>query len=74
MIGQGHTSYGRYAKDRGVNPITYSYLLQQMNYQADLHGLSTKVNAAKVNKSEQFVQTQYTTTQHDRDIAQAVSP
>ncbi len=72
MIGQGHTSYGRYAKDRGVNPITILPLATDTK-SGGFAWLSTKVSAAKVNKSEQFVQTQYTTTQHDRDIAQAIS-
>ena len=72
MIGQGHTSYGRYAKDRGVNPITILPLATDAK-SGGFAWLSTKVSAAKVNKSEQFVQTQYTTTQHDRDIAQAIS-
>ncbi len=72
MIGQGHTSYGRYAKDRGVNPTTILPIATDAK-SGGFAWLSTKVSAARVNKSEQFVQTQYTTTQHDRDIAQAIS-
>ena len=72
MIGQGHTSYGRYAKDRGVNPITLLPLVTDSK-SGGFAWLSTKVSAARVNKHEQFVQTQYTTTQHDREIAQAIS-
>lgn len=72
MIGQGHTSYGRYAKDRGVNPITILPLSTD-ELSGGFAWLSTKVKAAKVNKHEQFVQTQYTTTQHDRDMVQAVT-
>ncbi|MEM7008062.1 MAG: molybdopterin-dependent oxidoreductase, partial [Thermodesulfobacteriota bacterium] len=72
MIGQGHTSYGRYAKDRGVNPINILPLATD-SLSGGFAWLSTKVNAAKVNKKEQFVQLQYTTEQHDRDIAQSVS-
>ncbi len=72
MIGQGHTSYGRYAKDRGVNPIDILPLSTD-SLSGGFAWLSTKVKASKVNKHEQFVQTQYTTTQHDRNIAQAIS-
>jgi len=72
MIGQGHTSYGRYAKDRGVNPITILPLSTD-ELSGGFAWLSTKVKASKVQKHEQFVQTQYTTTQHDRDIAQSIS-
>lgn len=72
MIGQGHTAYGRYAKDRGVNPLD---LLPVSNDQLSggLAWLSTMVSAAKSGKHAQFVQTQYTTTQHDRTIAESVS-
>ncbi len=72
MIGQGHTSYGRYAKDRGVNPIDILPLSTDA-LSGGFAWLSTKVKASKVQKHEQFVQTQYTTTQHDRNIAQAVA-
>lgn len=72
MIGQGHTSYGRYAKGRGVNPIDILPLSTDKR-SGGFAWLSAKVSAARVNKSEQFVQTQYTTHQHDREIAQAIS-
>lgn len=72
MIGQGHTSFGRYAKDRGVNPIGLLPVAKDKK-SGGFAWLSTKVSAAKMLKHAQFVQTQYTTTQHDRDIAQAIS-
>ncbi len=72
MIGQGHTSYGRYAKDRGVNPIDILPMSTDER-SGGFAWLSAKVSAVKVSKSEQFVQTQYTTHQHDREIAQAIS-
>ncbi len=72
QIGQGHTSYGRYAKDRGVNPID---ILPSATDERSggFAWLTTKVALSRTGKSAQFVQTQYTTTQHDRDIAQAVT-
>lgn len=72
MIGQGHTAYGRYAKDRGVNPID---LLPGTTDELSggLAWLSTMASASKTGKKAQFVQTQYTTHQHDRIIAKSVA-
>lgn len=71
-IGLGHRSYGRYAQNRGVNPIEVL-----PNAMDEISGgfawLSTKVKVSKTGKSAQLVKTQYTETQHDREIAQAVS-
>ncbi|MFI5322451.1 MAG: molybdopterin-dependent oxidoreductase [Thermodesulfobacteriota bacterium] len=72
MVGQGHTSYGRYAKDRGVNPITILPVLTD-KITGSLAWLSTKVKASGTGRNAQFVQTQYTTTEHDRDVAQQVT-
>ncbi|MDA2918799.1 molybdopterin-dependent oxidoreductase [Desulfobacterota bacterium AH_259_B03_O07] len=71
-LGLGHKSYGRYAKDRGVNPV--EILPAAVD---DISGgfawLSTKVNVTKTGKKELLVRTQYTTTQHDRKIALATT-
>lgn len=72
MIGQGHTAYGRYAKDRGVNPLDLLPVTTD-KLSGGFAWLTTKVKASKTGKHAQFVQTQYTTEQHDRNIAQAVT-
>ncbi len=72
MIGQGHTSYGRYAKDRGVNPVSILPLATD-KLSGGFAWLSSKVKLTKTGKHAQFVQTQYTTHQHDRGIAQEVT-
>jgi molybdopterin-containing oxidoreductase family iron-sulfur binding subunit len=71
MIGLGHTAYGRYAKDRGVNPLDL-LPVKTDELSGGFAFLSTKVSAAPTGKGAQFVQTQYTTEQHDRNIALAV--
>lgn len=72
QIGLGHKGYGRYAKDRGVNPIE---ILPNATDETSggFAWLSTKVKVSKTGKSAQLVKTQYTEIQHDREIAQAVS-
>jgi anaerobic selenocysteine-containing dehydrogenase/Fe-S-cluster-containing dehydrogenase component len=72
QIGLGHKSYGRYAQNRGVNPID---ILPNATDETSggFAWLSTKVRVSKTGKSVQLVKTQYTETQHDREIAQAVS-
>ncbi len=72
MIGQGHTAYGRYAKDRGVNPLDLLPVTTDQ-LSGGFAWLTTKVNASRTGKHAQFVQTQYTTTQHDRVIAETVA-
>lgn len=72
MIGQGHTAYGRYAKDRGVNPIDILPVATD-RLSGGFAWFTTKVSASKTGKHAQFVQTQYTTSQEDRQIAQAVT-
>ena len=71
-IGLGHKAYGRYAKNKGVNPIK---LLSPVtdSISGGLAWLSTKVSAKKTGKHRQFVQTQYTESQYDNNIALAVS-
>ena len=72
QIGLGHKSYGRYAQNRGVNPID---ILPNATDETSggFAWLSTKVRVSKTGKSAQMVKTQYTEYQHDREIAQAVS-
>ena len=62
-IGLGHKAYGRYAKNKGVNPIK---LLSPVtdSISGGLAWLSTKVSAKKTGKHRQFVQTQYTESQY----------
>ncbi len=72
MIGQGHTSYGRYAKDRGVNPLSILPVSTD-KLTGSLAWLTTKVKASGTGRNAQFVQTQYTTDQHDREVAQLVT-
>ena len=71
-FGLGHKSYGRYAKDRGVNPIE---ILPAANdaLSGGFAWLSTKVAISNAGKHSQLVATQYTMDQHDRKIAQAVT-
>ncbi|MGE3522389.1 MAG: 4Fe-4S dicluster domain-containing protein, partial [Candidatus Dadabacteria bacterium] len=70
--GQGHTSYGRYAKDRGVNPVGILPLATD-KLSGGFAWFTSKVKLTKTGKHAQFVQTQYTTHQHDRGIAQEVT-
>lgn len=72
QIGLGHKGYGRYAKDRGVNPI--DILPNAIDETSGgFAWLSTRVKVSKTGKSAQLVKTQYTETQHDRGIVQAVT-
>ena len=71
-LGQGHTSYGRYAKGRGVNPIEYLPSFTD-KLSGGLAWLSTKVNVSSLGKGEMLVRTQYTKSQEDRKVAQTVS-
>ncbi|HEY7535531.1 MAG TPA: molybdopterin-dependent oxidoreductase [Thermodesulfobacteriota bacterium] len=70
-IGLGHTSYGRYAQNRGVNPIgILSALTDEVS--GGFAWLSTKVSISKTGRREQLVKTQESTTQLGRGIAQAI--
>jgi len=71
-LGQGHTAYGRYAKDRGVNPLD---LLPNSSdrISGGFAFLSSKVSISNAGKHSLLVRTQYTRTQHKRDVAQAVT-
>jgi len=72
MIGEGHTSYGRYAKDRGVNPITILPVAKDA-LSGGFAWFTTKVNISKTGKYTPFVQTQYTTSEEDRPMVGTVA-
>jgi molybdopterin-containing oxidoreductase family iron-sulfur binding subunit len=65
-IGQGHTAYGRYAKDRGANPLTL------LPGGASLSFLSVKVTLTKTGGRRPLAIAQATHDQDDREIAQHV--
>ncbi|MCY4047152.1 MAG: molybdopterin-dependent oxidoreductase [Candidatus Dadabacteria bacterium] len=70
-IGLGHDSYGRYAKGRGVSPM------EILSTRSDaLSGgyawLSTKVRIIPTGRDGLLVRTQYTKSQHGREVAQTV--
>lgn len=71
-MGQGHTSYGRYAKGRGVNPLDLLPDVRDAR-SGGLAFLSTKVSVSNAGSHSLLVRTQYTKTQHDRDVAKAVT-
>ncbi|HLE24280.1 MAG TPA: molybdopterin-dependent oxidoreductase, partial [Thermodesulfobacteriota bacterium] len=71
-IGLGHKSYGRYAQNRGVNPIEILPVLTD-EASGGFAWLSTKVNVSKTGRLEQLVKTQEGTSQDGRGIAQTIT-
>ena len=71
-LGQGHTSYGRYAKDRGVNPIN---LLngEMVGDSGNLDWTSQNVSINKTGNWEKLVKVQNSYSQDNRDIAQTIA-
>lgn len=71
-LGQGHTAYGRYAKDRGVNPIN---LLsgEDIGDSGNLNWSSGKVSISKTGNWEKLVKVQNSYSQDNRDIAQTIA-
>ncbi len=71
-LGQGHTSYGRYAKGRGVNPVN---LLNGENLgdAGNLNWGSGKVSINKAGNWEKLVKVQHSYSQDNRDIAQTIA-
>jgi len=68
-IGQGHTEYGRYAKDRGVNPI--SILSPQIESNTgSLATSATRVSVVATGRSVTLVKTSGTSRDLGRDIVQ----
>ncbi|MBI4587418.1 MAG: molybdopterin-dependent oxidoreductase [Candidatus Rokubacteria bacterium] len=68
-IGQGHTAYGRYAKDRGANPLL---LLPATAAPGGLPFLSVKVTLAKIGGRRPLAIPQATADQDGRELAQHV--
>ncbi len=69
-VGQGHTSYGRYATGRGANPI---HLLPADAKDGGLAWFSTRVQVARAGRREPLVTTTGSHTQIGRGIAQSVT-
>ena len=70
-IGQGHTAYGRYAKDVGVNPIQ----LLSANFNADSGGASlnvAEITIKKTGRTQKLASTSGSRTQHGRTFALSV--
>jgi len=70
-LGQGHTSYGRYAKGRGVNPLALLPPAQNAGSGAVAY-LSVKAKAEKSIAKLSFATTQHQKDQHDRGFAQVI--
>ena len=71
-IGQGHTHYGRYAKDRGVNPI--QILAPKTDTQTGaLAWAATRVKIAKTGSRTELVKTDGVTRTLGRQILQGGS-
>jgi len=68
-IGQGHGEYGRYAKDRGVNPI--QILSPQLEpVTCSLASSATRVNVSATGKRVKLVKTGGTSRDLGRNIIQ----
>ena len=70
-IGQGHPSYGRYARNTGLNPVT----LLSAKTDPDSGGCSftmDRISIKKTGHSMQLAHTDGSRTQHDRTFALAV--
>jgi len=70
-IGQGHTAYGRYAKDAGVNPLA----LLSAGINADSGGASLNAAQAslkKTGRTQKLASTSGSRTQHGRPFALSV--
>ncbi len=68
-IGQGHTRYGRYAKDRGANPLA---LLPQAPTPGGLAFLSVRLTLTKTGGRRPLAIPQATANQDERELAQHV--
>jgi molybdopterin-containing oxidoreductase family iron-sulfur binding subunit len=70
-IGQGHTAYGRYAKDVGVNPLQ----LLSANFNPDSGGASlnvAEITIKKTGRTQKLASTSGSRTQHGRTFALSV--
>ncbi len=69
-IGQGHTSLGRYAKGRGVNPLEILPASKD-EVSGAFAWFSAKVSVENTGRKDMLVRTQYTKSQGDRVVAKA---
>jgi len=70
-IGQGHTAYGRYAKDAGVNPLQ----LLSAEVDPDSGGANltlAKITIKKSGRTQKFASTSGSRTQHGRTFALSI--
>ncbi|MBE9503734.1 MAG: molybdopterin-dependent oxidoreductase [Proteobacteria bacterium] len=72
-IGQGHASYGRYAKDRGSNPIEILPFKKDANT-LELALNSTRVRLSRTASSDKMVKIEGSTRELGRNIVQTISP
>ena len=70
-IGQGHSEYGRYAKDRGSNPI--QILAPQMDTTGNLAWSATRVRLVATGEKVALVKTGGTSRQLGREIIQTTT-
>ena len=69
-MGQGHTSMGRYAKNRGVNPI--DLISNSIDSKTGGLDIFTKVKIKKTGDWEKLVKVQHSFSQENRDIVQTI--
>jgi molybdopterin-containing oxidoreductase family iron-sulfur binding subunit len=70
-LGQGHTAFGRYAKDRGVNALALLSPAQD-GASGALAYLSARARLSKGAKAMDLVMTQQAKDQRDREMAQVI--
>ncbi len=70
-LGQGHTAYGRYAQDIGVNAL--DALGATWNGAGALALTQSMATVAKLNEYSELVTTEGSARQHGRELAQAVT-
>ncbi len=70
-IGLGHKSYGRYAKDMGVNPMEIMSPVSD-SLSGGYAWFSTKVTITPTGKEGSLVRRQYTQSQEGREVARTV--
>lgn len=71
-LGQGHTEYGRYAKDRGVNPLKILKPITDTKT-GELAMYATRIKVSKTGKQETIIRLGGSDTQHGRRLARTVS-
>ena len=70
-LGRGHTAYGRYAKDVGINPLIALSPVQDATGGYALAG--SRCTVTRTGTSETLVTTEGSARQHGRGIAQALT-